>query len=32
MLEDAEKKIWTILFYVFGDNEENVIASLVRLP
>ena len=32
MLEDVEKKILTILSFVFGNNKESVTASLVRLP
>ena len=27
MLEDVEKKISTILFFVFGNNEEDVTTS-----
>ena len=32
MLQDFEKKIWTILSFVFGNKEENVTTSLARLP
>ena len=27
-----KNKNWTILSFVFGNNEENVTASLIRLP
>ena len=29
---DTQKKILTILSFVFGNNEEHVTASLIRLP
>ena len=32
MLEDVDKKIGTILSFGFGNNEENLTASLVWLP
>ena len=32
MLEDVEKKLRTILSFVFGNNEENDTTSLFQLP